>query len=217
MVSTAYEARAIFRKMWYTEARWQELIDEHQKAVKAWKSGKGDKPLIMWDLDKARKLLNRKETKTQDDQNYSETRLNAGPERSFVLIVKAYQEGEDAPTFYYSPHDDVGILGEGEGDDLDGEMPLVPYYHKIIRGRIYGMGIAEQLNGEQNDMDQKKRFKQRISNLLMAPMVKSKGVNPRHIKLEPNHVIPLKEGEGDSNFEFVNICLLYTSPSPRDS
>ena len=96
------------------------------------------------------------------------------------------------------------MVAVDRSDDFNGEMGFIPYYHRIVPNKVYGQGICEMLNGEQNALNYEARLFYRMESLSLAPMFAARGVEVDKIQLEPNYVIRLGS-DPNSEFSVVDI------------
>ncbi len=203
---TAFDANYIFIEQYYSESDIDHLIDQEKKRT--------GKPIFNTGrLQRAKKF---KRGRTDTNESFVEEEFNSfhglGEK---VLIVKAIArdrlaDKKSTKIYYFVPYegkdnDAVGIVGEEELDDYYGEMPVVPLYFRMFKGKPYGMGIPELLNDLQNAVDELLAYGLRGFVQDAAPMIHASDIEQEDILVEPLSLIFSRSGVGKPTLEPISL------------
>ena len=199
---TAFDANYYFIVQWYSPDDIKDLINQEQIRKK-----KGETEI--YKIAKLNALLEHKTAKDTSESSYVETRQQYDYSNEYVKIVKAVckadrRKNKKTRIYYFNPHIDIGIIGKEELADYYGYMPISPLYYEVVPYQPYGQGIAEILNGDQNIMDHQKGLITKAEELGLAPMMVSKGISNKSIRLEALHIISAPADLDGVGFDIVN-------------
>ena len=178
---TAYLANYIFIKQYYTHAGIKNLIETETR-----------KKQSIWNIGALKKVLEAYVAKSASSLTVDDVRSTNVDQGEHIEIIRAFQRGKNAWQYYFSTESGGRVLAKEKLPDLQGEIPLVPFYYDLNFSNPYGWGLAERMMGQQNQNDIIKALQYRSNVYGLAPAVSVSGtVQEGEVALTPDNIIPL--------------------------